>query len=180
MRIISGNCRGRKLVPLKDRHIRPTSDRTREAIFNILGPRVRDANILDLFTGTGAMGIEALSRGATHATLIDRDCTTARQNLDLCRLAESARTTTTDLISHPLPGLVFDRHYHIIFIDPPYHKGYIDMVLRKPDFMDLLADDAWIIAEYSCKENIEINVPGLDILRQKKYSKTKISIINKT
>ncbi len=179
MRIISGSCRGRKLVPVQGHHIRPTSDRTREAVFNIIGPRIKGANVLDLFTGTGAMGIEALSRGAGHTTFIDTNCEMVQSNLTLCRLEDHARVLRLDLVRQGLSNIVFDHAFDIVFIDPPYNKGYIEKILLLPGFIDLLAKDAWIIAEYSYKEKIKIDIPGLDILKQKKYSKTKISILTR-
>ena len=180
MRIISGRCRGRKLVPLQDRDIRPTSDRTREAVFNMIGPKIRDATVLDLFAGTGALGIEALSRGARHATFVDLNSDVVRQNLSLCRIEKQSRIVTADLVGQPIPDALLDRAYDMVFIDPPYYKGYVETLLNKPRFTHLLADRAWIIVESSCKENIKITIPGLDIFKQRKYSKTNISIINRT
>lgn len=180
MRIISGNCRGRKLVQLEGENIRPTSDRTREAIFNMLGPRVRNARVLDLFAGSGALGIEALSRGASQAVFIDLSCDIVRQNLSLCRLSDEARVFKADLIKGPWPNAVFESKYDIVFMDPPYHQGHIDHVLSQDGFFDLLNEDALVIAEYSHKENPDFSIPGLDILKQKKYSKTRIAVLTKT
>ena len=93
---------------------------------------------------------------------------------------DQATILTMDLIaddfSIPLSGQQFD----IVFIDPPYGKEYIEQIMNQPHFTSILAPDAWIIAEYSFKENLKINVPGLDIFKQKKYSKTKISIMRAT
>jgi 16S rRNA (guanine966-N2)-methyltransferase len=103
MRVISGSCRGRKLVKINGDTIRPTSDRVKEAIFNILGPCVRNATVLDLFAGTGALGIEALSRGASEATFVDVDCGTVKENLTLCRLEKEARVIPHDMVKNALP-----------------------------------------------------------------------------
>ncbi len=180
MRIISGSCRGRKLVQIHGKNIRPTSDRTREAVFNILGPQIRHTRVLDLFAGTGALGIEAISRGAGSATFIDKACDVIRQNLNHCQIADQAHVITLDLVKDEFPIPLFEQAYNVVFIDPPYGKGLIEHTFEKYRFMDLLADDAVIIAEYSHKENIEFNMHGLDISKQKKYSKTRISIINRT
>jgi 16S rRNA (guanine966-N2)-methyltransferase len=179
MRIISGSCKGRKLVKLHGQQIRPTSDRTREAVFNILGQKVRTASVLDLFAGTGALGIEALSRGAAHATFIDQSCDIIRQNLELCRFKEKARVICCDIVKARLPESLNKKPFDLVFIDPPYGKGYISQTLEKKKFTDLLAKNCIIIAEQSCKKNLEIQVPGLDIYRQKKYSKTIIYFIKK-
>jgi 16S rRNA (guanine966-N2)-methyltransferase len=179
MRLISGNCKGRKLVKIQGRQIRPTSDRVREAVFNILGQKVKKARVLDLFAGTGALGIEALSRGADHAIFIDLACDTIYQNLNLCRLEKKARVISCDIIKQAFPKALAGQRFDLVFIDPPYGKGYIEHTLEKESFIDLLDEGCIIIAEQSCKENLQIEVSTLDIYRQKKYSKTIISFINK-
>jgi 16S rRNA (guanine966-N2)-methyltransferase len=180
MRVISGSCKGRKLVQIHGQQIRPTSDRVKEAVFNILGQKVKQSRVLDLFAGTGALGIEALSRGADHATFIDIDCNTINKNLELCRFKENASVISCDIIMGLIPKNLFQQQYDLIFIDPPYNKGYIEQTLEKEIFTDLLTKDGIIIAEQSCKENLEIRFSSLDIYRQKKYSKTLISFMNKT
>lgn len=179
MRVISGSCRGRKLVRIEGLQIRPTSDRVREAVFSILGQKVKRARVLDLFAGTGAFGIEALSRGASHVTFIDQSCEVIRQNLELCRLKEKANVISCDILKGFRARLLDKDLFDIVFIDPPYEKGYVEQTLAKDSFTDLLNKKAIILAEQSCKENLKINIPGLDIYRQKKYSKTIISFMNK-
>ena len=179
MRIISGSGKGRKLVPIQGCRIRPTSDRTKEAVFNILGPTVRKANVLDLFAGTGALGIEALSRGADHATFIDVSCDVIQKNLNLCRFNEKASVLCHDIIRDPIPESLHGRVFDLVFIDPPYGQGYIEQTLEKESFIHLLNGKSIIIAEQSVKESLQIKLPALDIFRQKKYSKTIISFIHK-
>ena len=177
MRVISGICRGRKLVPIQGVRIRPTSDRVKEAIFNIIGPSIRDASVLDIFSGTGALGIEALSRGAERVVFADIDTRTTLENLRLCRLEERAETIRTDLLLpaglDQIPGTEFD----FIFIDPPYGKRIIEQVLENPAFSKLAHPGSTIFAEHGIKEKIDVSQTGLDIFRQKKYSKTMISIM---
>ena len=180
MRVISGSCKGRKLVQIHGQQIRPTSDRVKEAIFNILGQKVKQARVLDLFAGTGALGIEALSRGADHATFIDIDCNTIHKNLALCCFKGNASVISCDIIQGFIPKNIFQQQYDLIFIDPPYNKGYIEHTVEKESFINLLKKDGIIIAEQSCKENLKIKLTSLDIYRQKKYSKTLISFMNKT
>ncbi|HGY10996.1 MAG TPA: 16S rRNA (guanine(966)-N(2))-methyltransferase RsmD [Desulfobacterales bacterium] len=179
MRIISGNCRGRKLVNLQGHAIRPTADRTREAVFSILGQKVRKAKVLDLFAGTGALGIEALSRWACHATFIDLACDIIHQNLELCRFKEKSTVISCDIVKDCIPEILNGQQFDLVFIDPPYKKGYIEHTLQKESFTDLLAKDCIIIAEQSCTENLQLELSTLDIYRQKKYSKTIVSFINK-
>jgi len=179
MRVISGRCRGRKLMEIQGRQIRPTSDRVKEAVFNILGQKVKKAMVLDLFAGTGALGIEALSRGASHATFMDIDCDTIRQNLNLCGLEKKATCITYNIIKDNIYNRLNGQLFDLIFIDPPYGKGHIEDTLQKESFIDLLDENGIIIAEHSHKERLQIKFSTLDIYRQKKYSNTIISFINK-
>lgn len=179
MRIISGTGKGRKLAQIEGDRIRPTSDRTKEALFNILGPAVRGSRVLDLFAGTGALGIEALSRGAVRAVFMDLDCGIIRQNLRLCGFEPRSTVLCHDIIRSPLPEILQGQAFDFVFMDPPYKTGYIEKTLEKEGFMDLLAPGGLIIAEHDAKESLQISLSGLDISRQKKYSKTMISFITK-
>ncbi len=177
MRVISGSRKGRKLVRIEGERVRPTSDRTKEAIFNILGHSIREARVLDLFAGTGALGIEALSRGADHAVFMDLDCDIIQKNLPLCRFEDNSTLIRHNIIHQPWPEILKGKPFDVVFIDPPYKTGYIKTTLEKEGFIDLLAPGCIIIAEHSCKESLQINPSVLDIFRQKKYSKTMISFI---
>ncbi|MCP3942120.1 MAG: 16S rRNA (guanine(966)-N(2))-methyltransferase RsmD [Desulfobacteraceae bacterium] len=183
MRIISGNLRGRKLIQLQGNDIRPTSDRVREAVFNILGPKVQDANVLDMFAGTGALGLESLSRGAKNAVFLDaaiESCTIIQKNINLCKMLHNTSIIHHDIIALPLPQTLNTKPFDLIFMDPPYEKGHIETTLNKAGFMDLLAPDGIIITEQSFKESLGNTFNGLDIYRQKKYSTTFISFLRKT
>ncbi len=179
MRVISGQCKGRKLTPIDGNRIRPTSDRVKESIFNILGPKVRDSNILDLFAGTGGLGIEALSRGATHATFIDHSCDIIESNLQLCSLKKNATIINFDLIQNDVISVIKNQVFDIVFIDPPYEKGYVEILLNNQFLHQYLSDTCIIVVEQYFREKLEITNPFLDIYRQKKYSKTLISLLNK-
>ncbi len=155
MRIISGSCRGRKLTPIKGMDIRPTSDRIREAIFNILGPRVWQAQVLDLFAGTGALGLEALSRGAAHTVFVDRSdtaCDVIRQNINRCRLMEQAIRIRQDLFAPWTHPAMTSRRFDLIFLDPPYGRGFVVKTLEHPFFPALLSENGIIIAEHDFRE----------------------------
>jgi len=183
MRIISGNCKGRKLIQIQGNDIRPTSDRVREAIFNILDPRIKNARVLDLFAGTGAMGLEALSRGADHAVFVDAalsSCTIIQKNIDLCKMTDKGLLVHHDIICLPLPQTLGPHPFDLIFVDPPYGKGYVETTLGKAGFIDLLAPTGIIVTEQSFKESLTKPINGLDIYRQKKYSKTFISFLKKS
>lgn len=181
MRIISGACRGRKLVQIQGKEIRPTSDRIREALFNILGHGIREKRILDMFAGTGAFGLEALSRGAQSAVFLDAaqsSCNVIKRNVELCRMADHARILRHDLINAPLP--VFQQPFDLVFMDPPYDKGYPGQVIGKPGFFELLAPGAIIIVEQSAKESLSYPVNSLDKYLEKKYSRTTLTFLRKT
>lgn len=180
MRIISGTCRGRKLTQIQGKETRPTSDRVREALFNIIGPGILGASVLDLFAGTGALGLEALSRGAKKAVFLENSpgaCKTIRENISLCKMEERAFLYQHDIMGHSLPQTIAGQTFDLIFIDPPYRQGLLEACLDKPGLKGLLSREGTIIAEQSAREPL-VNKPiGLDIYRQKKYSKTFISFL---
>ncbi|HCY85461.1 MAG TPA: 16S rRNA (guanine(966)-N(2))-methyltransferase RsmD [Desulfobacteraceae bacterium] len=178
MRIISGECRGRKLNPIQGQDIRPTSDRVREALFNIIGPAIRGQRVLDLFAGTGAFGLEALSRGACETVFVEmakQSCDVIQKNIEMCRMTDKSHLVVHDLVNSPLPeGL---GQFDLIFMDPPYARGYVGLVLEKPGFTDLMTRDTIIIVEQSARETLVSPPNSLDIYRQKKYSKTFVSFL---
>jgi 16S rRNA (guanine966-N2)-methyltransferase len=122
MRIIAGNSKGRKLVSPKGSQTRPTSDRVREAIFSIVGDLVVDARVLDLYAGTGAMGLEALSRGARQAVFVEMDPAALRcldKNIETCRCKDRSEVVNRPVISY-LGKLNTGGEFDLIFTDPPY------------------------------------------------------------
>jgi len=122
IRVVGGELRGRRIT-VPERGVRPTSERTREAIFDILGPGiVADARVLDLYAGTGALGIEALSRGAAFGDFVEKDARTARrleENLDALGLSDRSRVHRADLARAVLPSAAAGP-WRIVFLDPPY------------------------------------------------------------
>ena len=168
MRIISGQSRGRKLfTPGNAAGIRPTSDRSREALFSILGQQVSGACVLDLYCGTGALGLEALSRGAKDVLFIDNGrpaLELSRKNLALCNQGISPEDTChSRIIKHDLRrGLILSQEmrqnctagFDIIFLDPPYGKGLAEKTLNDIDKSDLCASGCVVIAEESREANL--------------------------
>lgn len=178
MRVISGTCRGRKLSSIDGKTTRPTSDRTREALFSILGHRILGARVLDLFAGTGALGIEALSRGAREAVFIDMDdaaCRVLKKNLELCRMTDRALVERRDAVSSLSILTARQELFDLIFLDPPYDQGLIQQVVSDPRFLSLLALNGTVIAEHSLRENAFPEISGLDIVDQRKYGRTGIT-----
>ncbi len=177
MRVISGSARGKKLDTLTGLDVRPTLDRVKESVFNMIAFDIPDANVLDLFCGSGALGIEALSRGAKHATFVDasRDslsCT--EKNLAATRLLENATLTLSDSIRFLTEST---QSFDIIFIDPPYKAQLYEPIISKISERNLLAPDGIIVVESSIDDVLKIPKEKFSDVREKKYGKVKILII---
>lgn len=181
MRIIAGTCKGRRLSPIKGSDIRPTSDRVREAVFNILGVRVKGAVVLDLFAGTGALGIEALSRGAAAATFVDHRqpaLTLVRRNLDACGLSAKARLICRD-IRHGLDMFRGKRPpFDLVFMDPPYHTGCLMPALIHLESAGCLAADAWVVIEHDPREAVVADDLHLLVTDTRRYGGTWITFLS--
>jgi 16S rRNA (guanine966-N2)-methyltransferase len=158
MRIIAGEFRGRLLKSPANSRTRPTSDRLRETLFNILAPRIgEDTRLLDLCAGTGAIGIEALSRGAEFVTFVDKSrksCALIEENLDLLGIDES-KTEVVALPAENFTGRQHEPGWDIAFFDPPYDTNY-SLVLFDfgADEAKLLRDDGLLIAEHHSKNRL--------------------------
>ena len=160
MRIIAGKYRGRRLkTPPSDR-TRPTSDRLRETLFNVLAPRVEGARFLDLCAGTGAVGIEALSRGAEHVTFVDQSrqmCELIEQNVNALRLDEKEfEIANADAAEYLRRHTKKERRpLDILFFDPPYATDYeVVLNLLGDDTMKLLSKDGIVIVEHHKKRDL--------------------------
>ncbi len=179
-RVISGSSGGIVLLAPDGKGTRPTSDRVKEALFSILAPRLPNARVLDLFAGTGQLAIEALSRGADHATLVDSDRAAVariRQNLDRTRLADRATVLPTtvrgalDLLARE--GRTFD----LVFLDPPYALA-IDTFRDAAVGLEragLLSRDALVVLEHDAKSAAEAHVINLQRVRSCKYGNTMLT-----
>jgi len=175
MRVISGTAKGRKLFPVPGEGTRPITDRVKEALFNIIGPYIVDASLLDLFAGTGGVGIEALSRGAHYVRFIERKRPAAaivRKNLAHCRLdgdrAEVRQMDAFTLLQQP-PDAAFD----YIYIAPPQYRGMWEKALRLLDANpEWLAEDGWAIVQIHPREYIDIPLKNLVEFDQRKYGST--------
>lgn len=180
MRIISGSAKGRRLATLKGRDIRPTSDKIRQAIFNMLDSDWESAAALDLFAGTGALGIEALSRGARIAVFVDDDrhaVEIIKKNLEICNFSQKGRVFQ----KNALHGLSFlDRlgfQFDLVFIDPPYGFGMAQKILKTMFETNLLAPTGIIVVEYDKKEELAVP-PGLRAVKEtRQYGRTMISLL---
>lgn len=175
MRIIAGTRRGHKLLDFPGADIRPTTDRVKESMFNLIQDRLRDAEVLDLFGGSGALSFEALSRGARHAVLLDidpRSVDLIRRNADKLSFADRVLVLQTDARAY-LPAV--QARFDIIFLDPPYNKGFVKPLLREIAAQDILTSAGIAVLESDSSDD-HGEIPGLSIRKQRKYGRTFVTI----
>ena len=181
MRIISGILRGKKLAMIRGRWIRPTADRLRESIFNILGDSVKEATVLDMFAGSGAYGIEALSRGAVSAVFMDNSkkaISIIQKNVKSCDLEDRVKIIRWDIIKNLNCLKSFSLAFNLIFIDPPYNQNYLKPALLNLFRNGSVGKGACIVVEHSHHEQIPENLMSVKISDQRRYGKTLVSFIN--
>jgi 16S rRNA (guanine966-N2)-methyltransferase len=180
MRIISGSLKGKKLFSLPGKNIRPTSGRIKESIFNILPSLDRKTMVLDLFAGTGSLSLEALSRGAAHAVLIDNakaSINVIYRNLIACRFKEHSRVIAWDIVMNLNCLMRLPRTFNLIFMDPPYGKNMTGPTLSNLIQSHSLAQNARIIIEHSLKEPLQ-NLPArIAVSDERRYGKTLVSFL---
>ncbi len=172
IRVIGGTARGRLLKTPAGLSTRPTISRVRQVLFDVLAPVVPESSFLDLFAGSGAMGIEALSRGASRAAFVESDpraLGVLRQNLAVTGFAGRAQ-----VVGRPWPAALepLVGTYNLIFLDPPYGKGLVSSTLESLDRSALLAVGAVVIAQCSLGEAPPAAVGGLERYRQNKIGQT--------
>ena len=183
MRVIAGSARSLKLTAPEGLEVRPTTDRIKETLFNILSPDIYGCRFLDLFCGSGAIGIEALSRGARKAVFVDNntkslECT--RKNLMFTKLADGAEVIKSDSVSVINRLKIENRRFDIIFMDPPYDRGFEKSVLEQEAFCDILDEDGIVIIEASADTGFGyIEGCGLEIYREKSYGSNKHVFLRK-
>lgn len=182
MRIIAGIYKGRNLKSPPSLNVRPTSDRLRETLFNVIAPRIEDARFLDLCAGSGAVGIEALSRGASHATFVDRSrrmCKLIETNIELCRIpAEQYEIYNTAAIEF-LRSASQDKSWDIVFFDPPYQDDYLK-ALRVLGSGNIMREDGLLIAEHHHKTILPDTAGSLERTRVLKQGDSVLSFYQAT
>jgi 16S rRNA (guanine966-N2)-methyltransferase len=173
VRIIAGERKGHTIFAPRGRETRPTSDRVRENIFNIVAPWVEDARVLDLYAGSGAMGLEALSRGAANAVFVESDPDAARtieRNLDKLRLTGATivrQSAPTALAQEANAG----RKYDLVLVDPPYAMTEYDALSRYLPLV--LAEDGLIVFESDARTEPDV---GLIVRTSRRYGSTRVTI----
>ena len=174
LRVIAGELRGRALATVEGKAVRPSSGLVRGAIFNVLQGAVEGRDVLDLYAGSGALGIEALSRGACHAWFVDRSrpaIDTIRQNLAKCGLNDRATVIMAELWG-ALPGLAGDGPFEVLFADPPYAAGHAPRLLQEVDRLGLLATDGLLCLETAPADPVPDQVGNLSLLDRRRYGST--------
>jgi 16S rRNA (guanine966-N2)-methyltransferase len=179
MRITGGEAKGRLLISPKGMDIRPTSDRVREAIFNIIGHDLSGLKVLDLFAGTGSLGLEALSRSAKLSVFIDnaqRSIKIIKKNLASCGYQESGIILKRDLKKGISPNHpVLQQSFGLVFLDPPYGKNLIVPSLEKLS-EGILSNEARVVAEFSKTEKLPHIIRNLEMADTRRYGDTRINI----
>lgn len=182
MRVISGTAKGKKLNSLEGIETRPTLDRVKEAVFNIIQFDIKEAVVLDLFSGSGALGIEALSRGAKEAILCDASNKAIKiinKNLEETKLKEKAKVFNNDYLE--TLNKIKDKKFDIIFLDPPYKSDYVEKSIEYISKHNLLTENGIIIVETNDKNKIdEIKAKKhLEVYDTRKYGIAIIIFIRK-
>lgn len=183
MRIIAGDYGGRVIKSPPDSRTRPTSDRLRETLFNVLAPRIGGARFLDLCAGTGAIGIEALSRGASHVTFVDRSrkaCALIEENLDLLGVPE-VNTEVLALGAENFAGRKHEKGWDIVFFDPPYDTDYRVVLFEfgTPE-SNLLNAEGILIAEHHTKNSLPDAIGDIRRWRALKQGETTLSFYERS
>jgi 16S rRNA (guanine966-N2)-methyltransferase len=177
LRVIAGSLKGRRLAPVRGR-IRPTAAKVREAIFNILGESVAGARVLDLFAGTGALGIEALSRGAGQAVLVEDHAAALqvlRRNLEDLGLGERATVWPLPVQAALKKLASRGERFGLAFLDPPYGGGAAAAALESLARKELLLPQAWVVVEHSRREALPEACGRLTRRQLRRYGDTQVA-----
>jgi 16S rRNA (guanine(966)-N(2))-methyltransferase RsmD len=180
MRIISGTSKGRKLVTPRSQSLRPTSDRVKESIFNILQDEIVGKVVLDLFAGTGNLGIEALSRGAKKTIFVEKGRQALRliqRNLTQFGLEERSEILPKD--ANRAIGILKQKgeSFDLILMDPPYEKGLIQRTLMKLNSYPIYHKDSILVIEHDRREPLSTVMDGWNLIRQRRIGDTLISFL---
>ena len=179
MRVITGTARGVQLKTPEGMQTRPTSDRVKEALFSIVQFDVPGKRVLDLFGGTGQLGIEALSRGAKSAVFVDagdKACNLIRENLRRCKMDNNAQIIRGDYLQYL--QTCHDR-FGLVFLDPPYAEVFLENALKKITEIDILESGGIIVAERPAGKELSWFFPGFTRSKDYKYGKTLLTLYRK-
>ncbi len=174
MRVITGKCRGKKLKTLEGLDTRPTTDMVKEAVFSVIQFDIAGASVLDLFAGSGQMGIEALSREASHCVFVDSNPEAVKiikQNLNDCKLMNESRVLGMESIEYLK---VSKGGFDIVFLDPPYRSGLVQQALGL--LSGKLNSGAMVVCEHEKELELSDDFEGLVLRKRYKYGKTAVTV----
>ena len=174
---IGGGARGKRSIKVPKKGVRPTKGIVREAIFNMIGALIQNARVLDIFAGSGALGIESITRGAKECMFVERNPATLRANIKAIPLHNQIKVMAHDF--RRALRLLKKREFDVIFADPPYNKGLAQKTIELVERYDLLTADGLLIMEHSPREKIS-EPETLSVLKQKKYGDTQITLLTLT
>ena len=182
MRVIAGKARRMTLIAPEGRDVRPTTDRIKETLFNILQQDIYDSSFLDLFSGSGGIGIEALSRGAKEAVFVEKNKDALRcinHNLSHTRLSDDAEVLPMDVLSAIRNLSKRGKSFDIVFMDPPYEQDMEMAVLEELDASGIIHEDSIIIIETSLRtDETEFNFASFEVIRVKEYKTNQHIFLN--
>jgi len=178
LRVIAGRWKGKRLLAVKGMHTRPTSDRVKEAMFNILQHRIAGSNVLDLFAGTGNLGLEAISSGCLKVVFVEKDPRAIDVlNRNRANLGCVEQTTVVrDDVFHAIKRFSGRERFDIIFADPPYSRGLEEPLLNAIAGSDILSQDGIVVIEHSSRDHQPDRVGSLVKLQDRRYGDTEISL----
>jgi len=176
LRVVSGIRRGRKLLSFEGEHIRPTTDRVKESMFNLIQGECEGAVVFDAFSGSGALGIEAISRGASFVVCTDSDSRSVnltKRNYELCNFSDCFEIFCCSAVEYLKKS---DKRFNLIFLDPPYNKGLVTPVLKVLFERNMLLPGGIIVIERDGSEDI-FELSGFEMKKERKYGRTIITIL---
>lgn len=179
MRVIAGTARSIPLLSREGMETRPTADRVKEAEFNIIQFEIEGRSVLDLFGGSGQLGIECLSRGAKDAVIVDQSSEAVaviKENLHRTKLAEQAQVVQSDYLSF-LSNCT--KTFQLIFLDPPYRENFLENALKRISEIDILSSGGIIICEHSSNQVLSSDFSGLIRGKPHRYGKTTLTVFRK-
>ena len=181
MRIITGYAKGKKLKAPEGLATRPTADRIKESVFNIINFKLYESNVLDLFAGTGGLGLESISRGCFKSTFVEKNQKAFKilnENINSINAMNKSKVYNVDAFIFLKKYTSFNDKYDIIFLDPPYFGGLIEKSINEIYNLNLLNKNGIIISEYDTKENMPKTIASIVRYRDVNYGRTTVSFWN--
>ncbi|MBP2256093.1 16S rRNA (guanine(966)-N(2))-methyltransferase RsmD [Virgibacillus alimentarius] len=175
MRVIAGELKGRQMKSVPGKTTRPTTDKVKEAVFQMIGPYFSGGTCLDLFAGSGALGIEALSRGIEQIVFVDKQSSavhTIYENLKLLKIENKAEVFRTDAFRAIQAAAKRKLQFDLIFLDPPYKKMNYESLIHQIMQLDLLAENGMMYCEHHPSEKIPLHHEHLNVIKQANYGST--------